>query len=85
MTPEDKEFVRDLYKNAPLSDREVKLLNLLVETEAMREKAEVELQVAELEKELVDNELPISALHGDPRHNWSDSDWIEAKRKELVG
>ena len=82
MKPEDIEFVRS-QKSHNRSDIQ-RLLSLLIEAEAMREKAEFELQVVVVGKMLVetDSSEPISALHGDPRHDWSDADWIANVKKE---
>ena len=83
MTPEDKEFVRDLYENAPLTEREVKLLALLIESEGMRMKAEWQQSHSETAMHR------LSCIEGNKEgwegHDWTDADWIAAARKELVG
>ena len=95
MKPEDIQFVRERYRIAlsyvngidqhPAVVKgykdELRLLSLLIEAEAMREKAEFE------------RDHPISATSGwcygcvknvciDERRRWSDADWIAAKKRE---
>ena len=70
MTPENKKFVREqAAHNRPDIQR---LLTLLVESEGMRMKAEYERD---------HRREPCT----DERHYRSDSQWIAAARKELVG
>ena len=85
MTPEDKQFVREQYTgvwrtghNPPDKQR---LIFLLIEAEAMRDKAEFYKDHHQDKSYCVE----CSALDRDSRHDLEDSDWIEAKRKELVG
>ena len=82
MTPEDKEFVREVFPWIQAEDDRFekatylkwsnRLLTLLIESEGMRMKAEYE---RDHRRELCTDE----------RHYRSDSQWIAAARKELVG
>ena len=80
MTPEDKQFVRDAARRINSIDNYIvrRFLGLLIESEAMRKKAEF----------LLNPDCPIG-VHTFPssrcKHDWTDANWIEAQRKELVG
>ena len=80
MTPENKKWLKsvseasDLFYtcNGAIMKR---LLTLLIEAEAMREKAEYWDKRFSYRKSQTDKK----------RLNWTDADWISDKRKELVG
>ena len=89
MTPEDKQFVREMYHHynfPPVQQKDIdglRILTLLIEAEAMREKAETFLlHRACDDKGCFDG---LRFYSPDARHKWSDADWIAVKRKELVG
>ena len=81
MKPEDMEFVRSqMNHNRPDIQR---LLSLLIESEAMREKAEFEAE------HFWDNSSVTDQCFGcgeemckDPRAKYSDADWIANQKKE---
>ena len=71
MTPEDKKFVRAQATHNRLDIQ--RLLTLLVESEGMRMKVEYAITPCE--------HMSMSQCY----HSRSDSDWIAAARKELLG
>ena len=78
MTPEDKQFVREqATHNRPDIQR---VLSLLIESEAMREKAEFYHH-----PDCTVEQHTFSANREICKHDRTDSDWIEAKTKELMG
>lgn len=85
MTPDDLEFMREQRRKIDACpnidcescpDRE-RLLNLLIEAEAMREKAEF-WHIHRVSF----GHCVICDLKRSKHHSWPDTDWIEAKRKE---
>ncbi len=77
MKPDDIQFVRETYKRLEPDPMQVltwvegvRLLTLLIESEAMREKAEY------WRRDFWHNMTDIN------KESWSDADWFAAKKKE---
>ena len=97
MDEEEKQFVREEYKilqgylpetglEKQFRDAELRLLSLLIESEGMRAKAE--FWNAHKRTDVLgdciacENCGRVNTL--DERHNWSNSSWIAAVKKEWV-
>ena len=76
---EDEQFVREPTAHKRRGIR--RLISLLIEAEAMREKAEFANWHDPWRKHFFKGRVK----RPNPHYGWTDSDWIEAKRKELMG
>ncbi len=93
MNPEDIQFVREQdhkIRHCPnpvdcesCPDRG-RLLNLLIESEAMREKAEWKMRHRDCQRTDSGTWYCVGPAV-DSRHDLTDADWIAAKRKEILG
>ena len=91
MTPEDKEFVREIIPWVKAEDDRFekatylkwcnRLLTLLIESEGMRMKAEF----CRLHRVASRYCVVCDLEKWSEKHNWSDADWIAAARKEIEG